>query len=337
MLTSNHIFRYLKNLRDDSLGGWDFMNTKNLFYTAAILIGLGLFLLGIKIMSSSFKKDLKSTIKARINIISSNKFIGVIIGVIMTGLLQSSSATTLIIVSLVHGNAVSLRNAVPIIMGANIGTTLTAQLIAFGLGNSTLNIALLALLMYLFFRKSNHTLFPNLLLGFSLMLLGLNIISIFVNKLEAIGLIKDLAANTSDNPIIGVFLGVLITSIIQSSSTGIAILQVLASTNVITVWSTIPIILGQNIGTCTNTIIGSLATNKAGKQVAIIHVLFNVLGVLMFLFLMKPLYFSAIQLAPNSSARQIAHAHTIFNVVTTISLLPLSHILVKISKKIIRD
>lgn len=313
------------------------MNTRNLLYVFGILLGLGLFLLGIKIMSSSFKENLTSKIKAKINNISSNKFVGVIIGVIMTGLLQSSSATTLIVVSLVHGNAISLYNAVPIIMGANIGTTLTAQLVAFGLGNSTLNIALLALLIYLYFRKSNHTLFPNLLLGFSLMLVGLNIISIFVNKLEAFGLIKGLITNTSDNPIIGIFLGVLITSIIQSSSTGIAILQVLASSNVITVWSSIPIILGQNIGTCTNTIVGSLATNISGKQVAIIHVLFNVLGVLMFLFLMKPLYYFAHQVAPDNSARQIAHAHTIFNVTTTLLLLPISNILVKISKKIIRD
>lgn len=318
-------------------GKIDLMNTKNLFYVIAILLGLGLFLFGIKIMSSSFKKDLTSTIKAKINKISSNKFVGVLIGVIMTGLLQSSSATTLIIVSLVHGNAMSLYNAVPIIMGANIGTTITAQLIAFGLGNSTLNIALLTLLMYLFFRKSKHDLFPNLLLGFSLMLLGLNIISIFVNKLEAIVLIKNLSTKASDNPIIGTFLGILITSIIQSSSTGIAILQVLSSSNVITVWSCMPIILGQNIGTCTNTIIGSLATNKSGRQVAAIHVLFNVIGVTMFLFLTKPLYYFALQLAPNNSARQIAHAHTIFNVVTTLSLLPLSNILVKISKKIIRD
>lgn len=313
------------------------MNIMNLLYVSAILIGLGLFLMGIKIMSSSFKKDFTATVKAKINNVTSNKFMGIIIGVIMTGLLQSSSATTLIVVSLVHGNVITLNHAVPIIMGANIGTTITAQLIAYGLGSSALNIALLTLLMFLFFRKSNHNFLTSLLLGFSLMLLGLNTISIFVNRLEAIELIKHLVIKLADNQMLGVFLGILITSIIQSSSTGIAILQIFASSNVISVWSCLPIMFGQNIGTCTNTIIGSLATNNSGRRVAIIHALFNIIGVVMFLFLTRPLHYFVLQLAPNNAARQIAHAHTIFNIITTLTLIPLSHILVKISKKIIRD
>lgn len=313
------------------------MNTINLLYVSAILIGLGLFLIGIKIMSSSFKKDFSTTVKAKINNITSNKFIGITIGVIMTALLQSSSATTLIVVGLVHGNVITLNHAVPIIMGANIGTTITAQLIAYGLGGSALNIALLTFLMFLFFRKSKNNFLTSLLLGFSLMLLGLNTISIFVTRFEAIELINHLVIKLADNQMLGVFLGILITSLIQSSSTGIAILQVFAASNVISVWSCLPIMFGQNIGTCTNTIIGSLATNNSGKRVAIIHALFNITGVVIFLFLIRPLHYFVLQLAPNNVARQIAHAHTIFNIITTLTLIPLSHILVKISKKIIRD
>ncbi len=313
------------------------MSIINLFYVSIIIFGIALFILGIKVMSSSFKKDLTFKIKSRINNLSSNKLAGVLIGIIMTGLLQSSSAVTLIIVSLVHGRVIKLYNSVPIIMGANIGTTITAQLTAFGLGSSPLNLSFIILVLFLLFRKNKNHFIPNILLGFLLMLLGLSTISIFINKLEAVGLLRILTIKLSNNPVLGMLSGIIITSIIQSSSTGIAMLQILSSSNVITVSNCIPILLGQNIGTCVNTIIGSFATNKSGKRVAVIHTLFNIFGVIMFIFLIKPLYYFVLQLAPYSPARQIAYAHTIFNILTTIILLPLSSALMKISKKIIRD
>ncbi len=311
-------------------------NLINVIYILGILFGLLLFLLGIKIMSNTFENIVSIKIRSRLNKLSSRKLLGVALGIIMTGLLQSSSATTIIIISLVHGSLIDLNNAVPIIMGANIGTTLTAQIIAFRINMTTQYFIIIVLVLIIMLKKKYKS-FSNVLLGLTLIFSGLEVISVIMSSLKTISILPYLIAKLSDNKKIAFLLGILITSIIQSSSTGIAMLQIMASTKMIPVINAIPIMLGQNIGTCVNTIIGSLATNKAGKQAAIIHLFFNIIGTAIFYLIIEKFYAFIIFISPNNPARQLANAHTIFNTTSTIILLPFSSHLAKFSKKIIRE
>lgn len=301
-----------------------------------IIIGLVLFILGTKIISSGFKESISSKIKLKLNNVTSSKLSGVLIGIVITSLLQSSSATTIIIISLVHGNLINIYQAAPIIMGANIGTTITAQLVSLNFGNITPYVFFIGLCCMIFFRKTSNPLM-NIVIGMTCLFLGTEVMSLSISSLGAQQFFADAITSISNNKLLPIALGCAITTTIQSSSAGIAILQVMASNNIITVVNALPIMLGQNIGTCANALIGSLATNKAGKQAAVIHVTFNVLGVFIFYFFTELLYKSSLLLSPSNPSKQIANAHTIFNVSCTILLLPFSSYLVKIAKKIIRD
>jgi len=301
-----------------------------------LLGGLALFLLGIKIMSSTFEKTVSTSIRTKLYKITSNKILGVILGLVMTGLLQSSSATTLIVISLVHGNLINIYSAVPIIMGANIGTTLTGQLLSFNIDSFTPYLLLLGIVLTPLLRKEPYKVIPQLLLSLGLIFSGMKVMGISIAPLKSSRYFATIITNIGENNNLGIMAGFFLTAIIQSSSTGIAILQIMASSNIIPVLTAIPIILGQNIGTCVDTLIGSFAVNTAGKQTAIVHILFNIIGVIVFYPFVSKLYHVVEYLSPDNVAKQVANAHTIFNIVTTILLLPFSSFLVNIAKKIIK-
>ncbi|KNF07453.1 Na/Pi-cotransporter family protein/PhoU family protein [Gottschalkia purinilytica] len=311
--------------------------TSNLYITliVGIILGLALFLSGIKIMSNTFKNFISNNLKSKINKFTSSKFIGVIVGIVVTALLHSSSATTIIVVSLVHSNILNIYNAVPIIMGANIGTTFTSQLVAFKTSISPVIPLLILIPIFIILRKSRYRSIIKLLISLALIFLGLDIISNAVLPLKSSKAFFNLITILSNNKVLSIFAGILITAIIQSSTTGIAILQVMSASNIISVKTAIPIILGQNVGTCVDTVVGSLATNREGKQVAFIHVIFNLVGAIIFFFLIDFLYDIVVYLTPDNPSRQIANAHTLFNIFSTLILLPFSSLLVNISKKII--
>lgn len=301
------------------------------------LLGLSVFLIGIRIMSKAFEGVVTSRLKAKINKLTSRKTSGVLIGATMTGLIQSSSATTIIIISLVHSNLLNIYNAAPIIMGANIGTTLTAQLIAFKFENLPLYLFAAGLILFPIFRKSHYKVLPKLLFSLSLIYGGMDIISFSISPIKSSKEFFNLVTYLSGNNILAILAGIFTTAILQSSSTGIAILQIMASSEIISVKTAIPIMLGQNIGTCVDTLIGSISTNRIGKQAAFIHILFNIIGVFVFYFLIDGLYDLVLVLSPLNPSRQIANAHTLFNTLTTFLLLPFSSILVNMSKKIVKE
>ncbi|SHH23206.1 Na/Pi cotransporter family protein [Caloranaerobacter azorensis] len=303
----------------------------------SILGGIFLFLSGIKIISTSFEKTVSKKFKTTLYKLTNNKIVGVLLGIMITGLLQSSSATTLLVISLVHSNLINIYKAVPIIMGANIGTTITAQIVAIEIKNYAIYFLLAGFITMPFFKKESNKIIPRLLIGISLIFLGLDIVSNSIASTNSTKKLSLLIENIGTNDALGIFSGFLITAIIHSSSTGIAILQIMASSNIITVRTSIPIMLGQNIGTCIDTLIGSLATNRTGKQAAFVHIIFNIIGVIIFYFFTDYLYNFVSIISPNNPSRQIANAHTLFNVITTLLLLPFSSTLVNISKKILKE
>lgn len=298
--------------------------------------GLALFLCGIKAMSKSFESIISHKIKYRINKITSSKLGGVFIGIFITAFLHSSSATTIIVISLVHGNLLSLYNAIPIIMGANIGTTFTAQLLAFKIQNLSVYLFICGLFLMIVLRNKKHHIIWKTILSLALIFSGMDVITYSISQIKSTKFFFDLIKYLSHSKGMSILAGFILTAVIQSSTTGISILQVMTASNIISLSSAIPIILGQNIGTCVDTVIGSFATNRIGKQAALVHVIFNLIGVLIFYFIVD--YFCAlvVNLSPDNPARQIANAHTIFNIVTTLILLPFSSMLLKISQKIIR-
>lgn len=302
-----------------------------------IIGGLALFLSGIRQMSKSFEGIISYKIRNKIDRITSSKLGGVFIGVLITALLHSSSATTIIIISLVHGNLLSIYNAIPIIMGANIGTTFTAQLLAFEIRNLSIYLFIAGIILMVFLRNRKYHIIWKTLLGLALIFAGMDVITYSISRIKSTKFFFSLIKYLSKSKGASILAGFILTAVIQSSTTGMTILQVMTASNIIGINSAIPIILGQNIGTCVDTVIGSFATNKVGKQAAMVHVLFNVFGVIIFYFIID--YFCAfvVYLSPDNPARQIANAHTIFNVVTTIILLPFSSVLLKVSQKIVKE
>lgn len=301
-----------------------------------IIGGLALFLSGIKQMSKSFEGVISYKIRNKIDRITSSKLGGVFIGIFITALLHSSSATTIIVISLVHGNLLSIYNAIPIIMGANIGTTFTAQLLAFEIKNLSIYLFIAGIILMVFLRNKKYHIIWKTLLGLALIFAGMDVITYSISRIKSTKFFFSLIKYLSKNKGASILAGFILTAVIQSSTTGMTILQVMTASNIIGINSAIPIILGQNIGTCVDTVIGSFATNKIGKQAAMVHVLFNVFGVIIFYFIID--YFCAfvVYLSPDNPARQIANAHTIFNVVTTVILLPFSSLLLKVSQKIVK-
>ncbi|WIV11439.1 Na/Pi symporter [Proteiniborus sp. MB09-C3] len=299
--------------------------------------GLTLFLFGISQMSKSFEGVISYKIKHRIDKITSSKIGGVFIGIFITALLHSSSATTIIVISLVHGNLLSIYNSIPIIMGANIGTTFTAQLLAFEVQNISIYLFMAGILLMIVLRNKKHHIIWKIVLSLAFIFAGMDVITYSISQIKSTKFFFSIIRYLSRSKGMSILAGFILTAVIQSSTTGITILQVMTASNIISIESAIPIILGQNIGTCVDTVIGSLATNKVGKQAAFVHVLFNLSGVIIFYFLID--YFCAfvVKLSPNNPARQIANAHTIFNIVTTIILLPFSSILLYISQKVIGE
>ena len=311
---------------------------KNIYIVSLLgtIGGLALFLFGIKQMSRSFEQVISYKIRQKIDKVTSSKLMGVFIGIVVTGLLHSSSATTIIIISLVHGNLLSIYNAIPIIMGANIGTTFTAQLLAFDIKNISIYLFILGIILMIFLRNKKYYVLLKTVLSLSFIFAGMDVITYSISKIKSTKFFFMLIQYLSRSKSAAILAGFILTAIIQSSTTGISILQVMTASNIIPINSAIPIILGQNIGTCVDTVIGSLATNKAGKQAALIHVLFNLFGVIIFYFFIDYFCTFIICLSPNNPARQIANAHTIFNIVTTIILLPFTSLLLKIAQKIIK-
>jgi len=303
-----------------------------------ILGGLGLFLYGMNLMGMGLQKAAGNKMKQLIEVLTNNRIMGVVVGAIVTMLIQSSSATTVMVVGFVNAGLMTLSQAIGVIMGANIGTTFTAQLIAFKLTDLAPFVIAIGVFIWLAASKKKHKDVGEILIGFGILFLGMGMMSGAMKPLRTDETFRSMMANL-ENPFLGVFVGFAITAIVQSSSATTGMLLALAAAGAINnVNAVIPILCGQNIGTCVTAMLSSLGANKTAKRAALMHLLFNVIGTLIFMILVSILPISKwiTELTPDNMSRQIANAHTSFNIINTVLLLPFANWFVRMAERLIK-
>ncbi|MGI2326571.1 Na/Pi cotransporter family protein [Planococcus sp. YIM B11945] len=288
--------------------------------------GLGIFLFSIKYMGDGLQKAAGNRLRGILDRFTTNPFMGVLVGILVTVLIQSSSGTTVIVVGLVSAGFMTLRQAIGVIMGANIGTTITAFIIGLDVGAYALPIMALGALLIFFFKKHGIQNAGEVIFGFGGLFFGLELMSEGMKPLRELPAFIDLTVSLSDLPILGVVVGTVFTLIVQSSSATVAILQGLYAENVIDLQASLPVLFGDNIGTTITAVLASIGASIAARRAAAVHVLFNVLGTIIFMILLVPFtaYVGWISGVLNLEAKmQIAFAHGSFNVVNTIIQFPL--------------
>lgn len=299
-----------------------------------LFAGLAIFLYGMKVMSDALQKAAGNRMKRLLEILTRNRVLAVLVGTVITAIIQSSSATTVMVVGLVNAGIMNLSQAVGVIMGANIGTTMTAQLIAFKFDNIVPFALIIGGVFVLFGRKKTHRQLGELILGFGLLFMGMNYMSDAMKPLREIPQFTQFMVDLQHNPILGVFAGFLLTAVVQSSSATIGILQALASQGLVPIEAALPILFGDNIGTCVTALLASIGTNLTAKRAALMHLIFNIIGTFIFLIILGPVV-GIIKFTSIDTVRQIANAHTLFNLVNTIIQLPFAGFLVVIVTKIL--
>ncbi|WP_411169436.1 Na/Pi cotransporter family protein [Clostridium sp. MB05] len=297
--------------------------------------GLGLFLYGMKLMGDGLENAAGEGLKSILEKLTSNKYIGVLVGAGVTAIIQSSSATTVMVVSFVNAGLMNLLQAAGVIMGANIGTTITAQMVSFNLDAiAPLFIGAGAIVLLVAKKKRVRDL-ASIALGFGILFMGMGVMSGAMKPIAEASWFREFVIVVADNSILGLLAGLGMTAVVQSSSATTGILVALATTGAIDMRLAFPVILGCNIGTCVTAILASLGANRTAKKAALVHLLFNTIGAIIFFPFIDPFIRLVTATDPTNVARQVANAHTIFNVTVTVLLLPLSAYLVKIVNKIL--
>jgi phosphate:Na+ symporter len=300
-----------------------------------IVGGLGLFIYGIWEMSEGLHKASGERMRKILHGLTGSPLRGVLVGVGITSIIQSSSATTVMVVGFVNAGLMSLIQALGVIFGANIGTTVTAQLIAFKLTDYALPIIGVGMLTILLAKKKTHKYIGEFLLGFGILFLGLNILTTVVKPLGQYPAFNNVLVSFSVNPILGILAGAVVTGILQSSSVTTGMVLGLAMANLIDLRAALPLILGCNIGTCVTALIASVGTGISAKRAAVAHIMFNVIGVVIF-FPFLSIFENLVSHTSGLLARQIANAHTLFNVINTIIFLPFAHIYANLLTKLVK-
>lgn len=299
-----------------------------------LLGGLAMFLYGMRLMGDSLQKVAGDGMKHIIEILTTNRVMGVVAGVIVTGIIQSSSATTVMVVGFVNAGLMTLEQAVGVIMGANIGTTVTAQLIAFRLSDIAPLAIAAGVALWFFSPKKSYQQIGEVIIGFGILFMGMDIMSSSVEPLKDIPEFTNLILVLGHNRFLGVLVGFLMTATVQSSSVTIGILQALAFQGLIPIEVALPVLFGDNIGTTVTALLASIGTNKTARRAALIHMFFNIVGTFIFLIILGPVT-SIVKLTSADVARQIANAHTLFNVTNTVIQLPFSNYLVRLVEYIL--
>ena len=299
--------------------------------------GLALFLLGMDSMGKGLETACGNKMKSILKKLTSNRFVGVLVGMGITAIIQSSSATTVMTVGFVNAGMMSLTQAIWVIMGANIGTTITGLLIALDVGVIAPFFAIIGVIMMLFIKKPLVNEIGKILAGFGILFIGMDMMSSAMVPLRENEFFINLMTQLS-NPLLGILVGVVFTAIIQSSSASVGILQALALSGSIGLSSAVYILFGMNIGTCITALLASISANRNAKRTTLIHFMFNIIGTVMFtiICLVTPLV-SFMEGLTNSPSLQIANMHTLFNISTTLVLLPFGQYLVKLAEKILPD
>ncbi len=323
----------------------------DLFGFLELIGGLSLFLFGMSLMGTGLEKSAGNKLKGFLEHLTSKKINGFLMGVAVTAIIQSSSATTVMVVGFVNSGIMTLKQAIHVIMGANVGTTVTAWILSLtGIEGSNLLIkllkpssfapvlALFGIIYYLFIKNERKKDIGLILLGFTTLIYGMEAMSAAVKPLGEMEGFRNILLIFS-NPVLGLLAGALITGIIQSSSASVGILQALSATGQVTMGTAIPIIMGQNIGTCVTALISSVGTNKNARRAALVHLYFNIIGSSIFITLYTILNavfdFAFIDRAANHIF--IAIAHSTFNILCTALLLPFSGLLEKLAYKTIKE
>lgn len=302
----------------------------------SLLGGLGLFLFGIKTMGDGLEQAAGSKMKRLLEALTRNKFTAVLVGLLVTAVIQSSSATTVMVVGFVNAGLLSLSKAIGVIMGANIGTTVTSLMLSVKLNFGALFTAVGAICQ-LAGNRSSFKLLGQIMMGLGILFVGMDAMTAAMEPLRDWQGFRDMM-ELAKNPLVGVLVGAGVTALLQSSSASVGILQALAATGAISLQASLFILFGQNIGTCVTALLASVGANRTAKRAAVVHLLFNVIGAALFivLALVLPLASWIETLAGANLRLQIAFAHIIFNVVTTLLLLPMSGLLERLAYLVVR-
>ncbi|HBG0331004.1 TPA: Na/Pi cotransporter family protein [Clostridioides difficile] len=302
----------------------------------SLIGGLGLFLYGMSLMGEGLQKSAGDKLKKIIELLTSNVVMGVLVGTVVTGIIQSSSATTVMVVGFVNAGIMNLSQAIGVIMGANIGTTVTAQLVSFNL-EGIAPIALgIGILFYLFTSNQKTKHLSEILIGFGILFTGMEFMKDAVAPLAEYKAFTDALLYFSKNPVLGILAGFAITGIVQSSSASMGMLIALASQGILPLSSALPILYGDNIGTCVTSLLSSVGASRNARRAAVMHLSFNVIGTIIFMLVLnKPISAIVTHFDPTDTARQIANAHTLFNLTNVIILLPFSKYIVKLANRLI--
>lgn len=300
--------------------------------------GLGIFLFGIKYMGDGLQKSAGDRLREILDKFTTNPFMGVLAGIFVTVLIQSSSGTTVIVVGLVSAGFMTLRQAIGVVMGANIGTTVTAFIIGIDIGEYALPIIALGAILLFFFKNKKIQNIGQMVFGFGGLFYGLELMSGGMKPLRDLQSFHELTVSLSDNPILGVVVGTVFTLIVQSSSATIGILQELYSSDLLDLKAALPVLFGDNIGTTITAVLAALGASVAARRTAAVHVLFNLIGTTIFLIIL-PLFTKVIMFMQSSlnlnEPMTIAFAHGTFNVTNTIIQFPFIAVLAYIVTKLI--
>lgn len=311
------------------------MEIKDFF---SLLGGLALFLYGMQQMSNGLNAAAGEKMKQILERLTTNRFLGVLIGAGVTAIIQSSSATTVMVVGFVNAGMMTLRQAVWVIMGANIGTTITGQLIALDVGAFAPLLAFIGVVCIVFISHEKWKHVGEIIAGLGILFLGMEMMGEAMMPLRNSEQFVSLMTKF-EHPLFGILAGAVFTAAIQSSSASVGILQALAGGGAITFSGAVYVLFGQNIGTCITALLASIGTSRNAKRTTIIHLSFNIIGTIVFtlLCMTTPLTLWVEQLTPGKPASQIANMHTLFNVATTLMLLPAGNLLARMAEKILPD
>ncbi len=295
--------------------------------------GLGLFLFGMRVMSDSIEKVAGAKLRRVLEIFTTNRFTGMLVGIVFTGIIQSSSACTAMVVSFVNAGLMNLYQAAGVIFGANIGTTITSQLVSFNLSAYAPVILLVGVLIAMFVSNEKVKKFADIIIGFGVLFLGLSTMSGSMASMKDVPEVVNLLGSLR-NPFMATLVGLLLTSVIQSSSVTVSIVLLLANQDLLSLHITLYIILGCNIGSCSTALIASLAGKKEAKRAALIHFWFNVIGTVLLyviLFVAEEPVMKLIWSISSDKGRFVANAHTLIKIFQVIVLFPFSSLIVKLS------
>lgn len=321
----------------------------NLEIIFGLLGGLAVFIFGMNMMSDCLQKAAGERMKSILALLTKNPVLGVLAGALTTAVLQSSSATTVMAIGFVSAGLMNLPQAISIILGANIGTTMTAQIIAFKLSDYIYIIIFIGFIISFVMKSEKAKNIGQTIFAFGLLFLGIETMGSVMKPLASSPVFTDMIAKVADIPVLGVFVGTFMTLVVQSSSATIAVLQNFAAqpgadgvSSILGLTGAIPILLGDNIGTTITALLASIGQTKDAKRTAVAHCIFNISGCLLFIWFVKP-YAALIQyISPKGPeieviSRQIANAHTFFNATMTLIWIPLIWLMVKIVMRIIPD